>query len=75
MSRKDLSLPIQQTYNVVTMKKPMISKEAQQIHNRSLVWDTHACFPLKPDADLTDLERYRDSGVNNVSHNNRMDMD
>jgi membrane dipeptidase len=57
------------------MKKPMISKEAGQIHNRSLVWDTHACFPLKPDADLTDLERYRDSGVNFVSLNIGMDMD
>jgi membrane dipeptidase len=75
MSRKDLSLPIQQTYNVVTMKKPMISKEAQQIHNRSLVWDTHACFPLKIDADLTELERYRDSGINFVSLNIGMDMD
>jgi membrane dipeptidase len=75
MSRKDLWLPIQQTYNVVTMKKPTFSTEAGQIHNRSLVWDTHACFPLKPGADLAELGRYRDRGVNFVSLNIGMDMD
>jgi len=53
----------------------MISQPAQQIHNRALVWDTHACFPLKPNADLTGLKRYRDSGVNFVSLNIGMDMD
>jgi len=53
----------------------MISKEAQQIHERALVWDTHACFPLKPDSDLSELKRYRDSGVNFVSLNIGMDMD
>ena len=53
----------------------MISEQAQQIHNHSLVWDTHACFPLKPNSDLTELKRYSDSGVNFVSLNIGMDMD
>lgn len=53
----------------------MISKQAQQIHDHALVWDTHACFPLRPDADLSELKRYRDSGVNFVSLNIGMDMD
>jgi membrane dipeptidase len=53
----------------------MISEQAQQIHDRALVWDTHACFPLKPDADLSELKRYRDSGVDFVSLNIGMDMD
>jgi membrane dipeptidase len=52
-----------------------ISQEAQQIHDRSLIWDTHACFPLKPNSDLSELKRYRDSGVNFVSLNIGMDMD
>ena len=53
----------------------MISTEAQQIHNRSLVWDTHACFPLNPNSDLTELTRYKNSGVSFVSLNIGMDMD
>ena len=53
----------------------MISKQAQEIHDRALVWDTHACFPLKPNADLSELKRYKDSGVNFVSLNIGMDMD
>jgi membrane dipeptidase len=53
----------------------MISKPAQQIHERALVWDTHACFPLKPNADLGELKRYKDNGVNFVSLNIGMDMD
>ena len=53
----------------------MISEQAQEIHERALVWDTHACFPLKPNSDLTDLKRYKQSGVNFVSLNIGMDMD
>ena len=53
----------------------MISQQAGQIHERSLVWDTHACFPLKPNANLSELGRYRASGVNFVSLNIGMDMD
>lgn len=53
----------------------LISQSAQQIHERALVWDTHACFPLKPNADLSELKRYKASGVNFVSLNIGMDMD
>jgi membrane dipeptidase len=53
----------------------LISESAQQIHQRALVWDTHACFPLQPNADLAELKRYKDSGVNFVSLNIGMDMD
>src|SRR5258705_4175638 len=53
----------------------LISELAGQIHERSLVCDTHACFPLKPNAELSELKRYRDSGVNFVSLNVGMDMD
>src|SRR6185436_7899266 len=52
-----------------------ISEQARQIHNHSLVWDTHACFPLNPNSDLTELKRYSDAGVNFVSLNIGMDMD
>lgn len=53
----------------------MTSKEFYRIHSQSLVWDAHACFPLKPDAQLGELKRYRDNGVNFVSLNIGMDMD
>src|SRR5690349_19593297 len=53
----------------------VISEAARQIHKRALVWDTHACFPLKPDADLSELKRYKASGVNFLSLNIGMDMD
>jgi membrane dipeptidase len=56
-------------------QEPMNNQEAKQIHQQSLVWDTHACFPLKPNADLSELKRYRDSGVDFVSINIGMDMD
>ena len=50
-------------------------EQIQKLHDQSLVWDAHACFPLKPNADLSELKRYRDSGVNFVSLNIGMDMD
>ncbi|MGE5378885.1 MAG: dipeptidase [Bacteroidota bacterium] len=53
----------------------MTNEEVNRIQQQSLVWDTHACFPLKPNADLKELERYRNSGVNFVSINIGMDMD
>jgi membrane dipeptidase len=53
----------------------LISEPAGQIHERALIWDTHACFPLNPNADLSELKRYKDSGVNFVSLNIGMDMD
>jgi membrane dipeptidase len=52
----------------------LISEQARNIHNDSLVWDTHACFRLHPDADLSELRRYRESGVNFVSLNIGMDL-
>ena len=52
----------------------LISEQARNLHNDSLVWDTHACFRLDPNADLTELKRYRDSGVNFVSLNVGMDL-
>jgi membrane dipeptidase len=53
----------------------MILSQAQELHARSIVWDTHACFPLNPNADLRELKRYADSGVTFVSLNIGMDMD
>jgi membrane dipeptidase len=53
----------------------MISEQIRKLHDQSLVWDAHACFPLKPNADLSELKRYKDSGVNFVSLNIGMDMD
>lgn len=53
----------------------MPSEQAKRLHEASLVWDAHACFPLQPNADLGELKRYRDSGVNFVSINIGMDMD
>jgi len=53
----------------------MISTQARQIHEHALVWDTHACFPLNPNSDLTELKRYKNSGVTLVSLNIGMDMD
>ena len=53
----------------------MSMEQIQKIHDQSFVWDAHACFPLKPNADLSELKRYRESGVNFVSINIGMDMD
>lgn len=52
-----------------------ISKQAKHLLSQSLVWDAHACFPLNPDADLSELIRYKNSGTNFVSINIGMDMD
>jgi membrane dipeptidase len=52
----------------------LISEQARSIHQGSLVWDTHACFRLDPKADLSELKRYRDSGVDFVSLNIGMDL-
>jgi membrane dipeptidase len=51
-----------------------ISEQARNLHQNSLVWDTHACFRLDPNADLSELKRYRDSGVSFVSLNIGMDL-
>lgn len=57
------------------MERPLTKELFREIHQKSLVWDAHACFPLKPNADLAELKRYRDSEVNFVSLNIGMDMD
>lgn len=49
--------------------------QAANIHQQALVWDAHACFPLNPYADLSELSRYKNSGVNFVSLNIGMDLD
>lgn len=53
----------------------MNTEPSQKIHHQGLVWDAHVCFPLKPNADLGELKRYRNSGVDFVSINIGMDMD
>jgi membrane dipeptidase len=47
------------------------SERAQQLLDRFLVWDNHACMPLRPDDEtfLPQLERYRAVGVNAVMLN------
>lgn len=40
-----------------------------------MIWDAHACFPLKLEPDFSQLSRYRAAGVNFVSINIGMDMD
>ena len=45
------------------------------MYDQSLVWDAHACFPLDPSSNLSQLSRYKDSGVSFVSINIGMDMD
>ena len=39
------------------------------------IWDAHGCFPLQPDADLSALTMYKDSGVRFLSINVGMDHD
>jgi membrane dipeptidase len=51
-----------------------ISEQVLNLHQNSLIWDTHACFRLDPNADLSELKRYRDSGVDFVSLNIGMDL-
>jgi membrane dipeptidase len=42
---------------------------AADLHRDALVWEQHACLPLKPGTSLDPLERYRDSGAALVSLN------
>ncbi|HVF25153.1 MAG TPA: membrane dipeptidase [Anaerolineales bacterium] len=53
----------------------MTTEQIQKLHDQSLVWDAHACFPLNPNANLSELKRYKANGVNFVSLNIGMDMD
>jgi membrane dipeptidase len=48
--------------------------KAELLHRDALVWDSHACMPLHPDADLGALARHLAAGVDFVSINIGMDM-
>lgn len=39
-----------------------------------LIWDAHACMPIRPNQDLSELERYREIGATFVSINVGMDF-
>ncbi len=51
-----------------------LDRRAAALHEDALVWDSHVCLPLNPDADLGALERHHASGVDFVSINVGMDM-
>lgn len=51
-----------------------MTKEARTLHDQTLVWDSHVCLPLHPDANLAALVRHRAAGVDFVSVNVGMDM-
>ena len=51
-----------------------LKRRAATLHEDALVWDSHACLPLHPDADIRALERHRRAGVDFVSINIGMDM-
>lgn len=44
---------------------------SRRLMSETLVWDNHACMPLRPDDDrfLPQLQRYRETGVNVVTLN------
>lgn len=46
----------------------MVASRAERLLRESLVWDNHACLPLRPEDEsyLPQLERYRDAGVDVV---------
>ena len=47
-----------------------VSPEAAALHADALVWDNHACMPLRPDdAFLPQLERCKEAGIDVVSLN------
>jgi membrane dipeptidase len=54
----------------------MISNEAATLLTRTVVWDNHACMPLRPDDEsfLPQLARHKAAGVNLVSLNVTFDL-
>jgi membrane dipeptidase len=52
----------------------MPAPDAARLHADALVWDSHACLPLHPDADLAVLQRHKSAGADFVSVNIGMDM-
>ena len=57
------------------MRNPT-SDRSRSLLERSILWDNHACMPLRPEDDsfLPQLTRYRDAGVTLVSLNVYFDM-
>jgi membrane dipeptidase len=51
-----------------------LKRRAAALHADALVWDSHVCLPLHPDADLDGLARHQGAGVDFVSVNIGMDM-
>jgi membrane dipeptidase len=43
--------------------------DAAELHRDALVWEQHACLPLKPGTSLDPVERYRNAGAALVSLN------
>src|SRR5688572_15603805 len=48
-----------------------VSERTRQLMNRTLMWDNHACMPLRPNDEsfLPQLARHRAAGVNLVALN------
>jgi membrane dipeptidase len=51
-----------------------LGERAVALHRDALVWDSHACLPLHPAADIGALQRHHRAGVDFVSVNVGMDM-
>jgi membrane dipeptidase len=51
-----------------------IETKASALHAAALVWDSHTCMPLHPDADMRALRRHKAAGADFVSVNIGMDM-
>ena len=56
------------------MDSAVTPSQATINHDTALVWDMHACLPLRLDADVTALDRYTASGATFVSVNVGMDF-
>ncbi|MDR6759467.1 membrane dipeptidase [Mycoplana sp. BE70] len=52
----------------------MHTTATQHLAANSVIWDAHACMPIRPNQDLSSLERYRQIGASFVSINVRMDF-
>jgi membrane dipeptidase len=53
---------------------PEALSELPPLYRREIVWDAHACLPLKFGLDMSDIERHRRSGATFVSINVGMDF-
>lgn len=56
------------------MEGAVTPSQAATTRDRVLLWDMHTCLPLRPDADVTALDRYAASGATFVSVNVGMDF-